>query len=107
MLYANDLAVDVVDSEADLQERLLDWKEIFDKHELRVSLEKTGVIWVEQQKKDLDIRLDGKKLNQQDSFIYLGERFARTAARIWKFAGDYKLGQVRGGKWDIATYLES
>ena len=28
LLYADDLAV-VVDSEADLQERLVDWKEIF------------------------------------------------------------------------------
>ena len=45
LLYADDLAV-VADSEADLQERLVDWKEIFCKHGLRVSLEKTGVFWV-------------------------------------------------------------
>ena len=62
----------VVDSEADLQEQLVDWKEILGKHTLRVSLEKTEVLWVGQQKKDLDIRLDGKKLNQRDSFVYLG-----------------------------------
>ena len=30
------------------------------------------MLWVRQQKKDLDIRLDGKKLNQQGSFVYLG-----------------------------------
>ena len=30
------------------------------------------MLWVEQQKKDLQIRLDGKKLNQRDSFVYLG-----------------------------------
>ena len=71
LLYANDLAV-VVDSEADLQERLVDWKDIFGKHGLRVSLEKMEVLWVGQQKKDLDVRLDGKKLNQRDSFVYLG-----------------------------------
>ena len=71
LLYADDLAV-VADSEADLQERLVDWKELFGKHGLRVSLAKTEVLWVEQQKKDLDIRLDGKKLNQGDSFVYLG-----------------------------------
>ena len=59
LLYADDLAV-VADSEADLQERLVDWKEIFCKRGLRVSLEKTGVFWVGQQKKDFDIRLDGK-----------------------------------------------
>ena len=73
LLYADDLAV-VADSEADLQERLVDWKEIFGKSglRLRVSLEKTEVLWVGQKKKDLDIRLDGKKLNQRDSFVYLG-----------------------------------
>ena len=33
---------------------------------------KMEVLWVGQQKKDLDIRLDGKKLNQRDSFVYMG-----------------------------------
>ena len=69
LLYADDLAV--ADTEADLQERLVDWKEIFSKHGLRVSLDKREVLWVGQQKKDLDIRLHGKKLNQRDSFVYL------------------------------------
>ena len=36
LLYADDLAV-VADSEADLQEQLVDWKEIVGKHGLRVS----------------------------------------------------------------------
>ena len=40
LLYADELA----DSEVDLQEWLVDWKEIFDKHGLRVSLEKTDVL---------------------------------------------------------------
>ena len=30
------------------------------------------MLWVGHQKKDLDIRLKGKKLNQQDIFVYLG-----------------------------------
>ena len=70
LLYADDLEV-VADIEADLQEQLVDWKEIFGKHGLNVS-KKTEVLWVGQQKKDLDIRLDGKKLSQRDSFVYLG-----------------------------------
>ena len=41
----------VVDSEADLQDRLVEWKEIFGRYGLRVSLEKTEVFWVGQQKK--------------------------------------------------------
>ena len=31
---------------------------------MRVSLEKIEVLWVGQQNRDLDIRLDGKKPNQ-------------------------------------------
>ena len=81
LLYADDLAV-VADSEADFQERLVDWKE----HGQRISLEKTEVLWVEQQKKDFDIKLDRKKLNQRDSFVYLGgavygDGSTETAAR--------------------------
>ena len=71
LLYSDDLA-SVADSEVDLQERLEDWKEIFCKHGPRVSLEKTEVLWVGQQKKYLDMRLDRKKLNQRGSFVYLG-----------------------------------
>ena len=54
LMYADDLAV-VADSEADLQDRLVEWKEIFGRHGLRVSLEKTGVLWVRQQNKVLHI----------------------------------------------------
>ena len=38
----------------------------------KISIEKTEVLWVGQQKKDLDTKLDGKKLKQRDSFVYLG-----------------------------------
>ena len=40
----------VADSDADLQ-RLVEWKEIFGRYGLRVSLEKTWVLWVGHQKK--------------------------------------------------------
>ena len=43
LMYADDLAV-VADSEADLQEWLVEWKEIFGRHGLRVYLEKTEVL---------------------------------------------------------------
>ena len=88
----------VADSEAELQDRLEERKEVAGRHGLRVR-KKMEVFWVGQQNKDLDIRLDGKKLNQRDSFVYLGGGFAGTATRRRKFAGQYKLGRVRGGKW--------
>ena len=50
LLYADDLAV-VVDGEADLQEQLIEWKDSFSRHGLRVRLEKTEVMWVGHRKK--------------------------------------------------------
>ena len=35
------------------------------------------MLWVAQQKTDLDIRLDGKKLNLRDSFVWSGLRGRR------------------------------
>ena len=42
------------------------------RHGLRVSLGKTEVMWVGQRRKELEILLDGEKLKQTDSFVYLG-----------------------------------
>ena len=108
-LYADDLAL-VADSETDLQERLVDWKEIFSKHGQRISLEKTEVLWVGQQKKDFDMKLDRKKLNQRDNFVYLagtvcGDGSTETDIRRRVQAGTSawrKVEGVMGG-----TYLES
>ena len=69
--YADDLAV-VADNEANFQERIVDWKEIFGKYGLRVSLEKMEVLLIGQQNIYIDIRLDGKKLKKRDTFVYLG-----------------------------------
>ena len=63
LIDADDLAV-VANSEADLQEQWVEWKEIFGRHGLRVSLEKTEVLWVGQQNNDLDIGLEVKKQKQ-------------------------------------------
>ena len=71
LLYADDVTV-VADEETDLQEQLIEWKDMFNRHGLRVSLEKTEVMWVGPRRKELDIHLDGKKLKRRDSFVYLG-----------------------------------
>ena len=52
LLYAAGLAV-VADGEANLQEQLNEWKDIFSRHRLRVRLVKTGVMWVGFRKKEL------------------------------------------------------
>ena len=71
MMYADDLAI-TAESKQDLQEVLEEWKGVFEKHGLRMGLEKTEVIWVEHQREELNIRLDGKEIKQVGGFVYLG-----------------------------------
>ena len=51
---------------------MVEWNELFVRYGGRIHLEKTGVLCVGQQNRDLYIRLEGKKPNQRDSFVYLG-----------------------------------
>ena len=54
-------------------EVLEEWKAVFEKHGLRMILEKTNVIWwVGHQREELNIRLDGKEIKQVDGFVHLG-----------------------------------
>ena len=53
-----------------MQEILGEWKEAFHKHGLKISLEKTEVIWVRQQRKEMNIRLEGK-IREGNRFEYL------------------------------------
>ena len=39
---------------------------------LKLNLEKTEVLHIGHQREELDIELEGKKLNKRDSFVYLG-----------------------------------
>ena len=52
LLYAGGLAV-VEDGEANLQEQLIEWKDIFSRYGLRVRLVKTEVMWVGFRRKEL------------------------------------------------------
>ena len=52
----------------------------------------TEVMLVEQRMKDLDIRLDGKKLKQRDSCVYLGGASVGMAIRTPKMAGGLQQG---------------
>ena len=45
---------------------------MFEKHGLRISLEKTEVMWIGHQREELNIRLGGKEIKQVDGFVYLG-----------------------------------
>ena len=71
IMYADDLAI-IAESKQDLQEVLEEWKGVFEKHGLRMNLEKTEVMWVGHQREELNISLDGKEIKQVDGFVYLG-----------------------------------
>ena len=70
---------------------------MFTGHGLKTNLEKTEVLHIGHQKEELDIELEGKKLTQGDSFVYLGRavcgdgkterevrRKAQTGANAWR-----------------------
>ena len=71
LLYADDLAV-VMESKQELQEVLVEWKDLFERHGLRMSLDKTEVLSVGSQRQELGITLGGRDIKQGDSFTYLG-----------------------------------
>ena len=60
MMHADDLAI-IAESKQELQEVLEEWKGVFKKHGLRMSREKTEVMWIGHQRSS---KLDG--------FVYLG-----------------------------------
>ncbi len=71
LLYADDLAL-VANSKQELHETLGEWNGLFTRHSLKINLAKTKVLHIGHQTVELDIELEGKKLTQGDSFVYLG-----------------------------------
>ena len=71
LLYPDDLAL-VTNGKQELQETMEEWNGLFIKHGLKLNLEKTEVLHIGHQREQLDIELEGKILNQRDSFVYLG-----------------------------------
>ena len=73
LLYADDLAM-VANGK---QETVEEWNGLFTRHALKLNLEKTEVLHIGHQREELDIELEGKKLTQRDSFVYLGGAVCR------------------------------
>ena len=71
LLYADDLAL-VTNGKQELHETMEEWNGLFIKHGLKLNLEKTEVLHIGHQREELDIELEGKILNQRDSFVYIG-----------------------------------
>ncbi len=96
LLYADNLAL-VANGKQNLQESLEEWHGLFTRYGLKIYLEKTEVLHIGHQREELDIELDGKKLTQGDSFVYLGgavcgdgkterevRRRAQAGANTWR-----------------------
>ena len=71
LLFADDLAR-VANDKQELQETMEEWNGLLTKHGLKLNLEKMEVLHIGHQREELDIELEGKKLAQLDSFVYLG-----------------------------------
>ena len=73
------------------QEILDEWNGLFTRHGLKLNLEKTEVLHIGHQREELDIELEGKKLTQRDSFVYLGEAVCEDGEReVWQTSGSQK-----------------
>ena len=71
LLCADELAL-VANGKQELQKIPEEWKGLFTKDGLKHNLEKTEVLRIGQQREEVGIELEGKKLTQRDSFVYLG-----------------------------------
>ena len=104
MMYADDLAI-IAESKQELQEVLEEWKGVFEKHGLRMSLEKTELMWVEHRRDELNIKLDGKEIKQVGGFVYLGgmvkeDGHSEAEVRLRTQAGANAWRKVEGVMFD-------
>ena len=112
--YADDLAL-VANDKQELQETLLEWNELFTRHGLKLSLDKTEVLHIGHQREELEIELEGKKLTQGNNFVYIGgavsgdgkterevRRRAQAGANAWRAAdgvmADWRISKRLNGK---------
>ena len=71
LLYADNLALVANDNQV-LQETLDEWNWLFTRNGLKINRVITEVLHISHLREELDIELEGKKLTQGDSFVYLG-----------------------------------
>ena len=85
-LYADGLAM-VVDWKADLQEQLIEWEDIFSRHGLRGTLEKTGVILGGREGNSWKYTWMWKSLSKETVLYTWKEQYVGMAIQAPKVAG--------------------
>ena len=96
LLYADDRAI-VAEDKEELNGSLEEWKEAFKQHGLRVNLENTEVLSIGAHREELNIKLEGRTIRQNNSFIYIGgavssdgrsetevRRRVQAGANVWR-----------------------
>ena len=97
LLYADDLAI-VAEDKEEWNESLEEWKEAFKQHGLRVNLEKTEVLSIGAYREELNIKLEGRTIRQNSSFIYLGVAVSSDGRSETEVRRTRKLEQMHGGR---------
>ena len=82
IMYADDLVI-VADHREELQGALEEWNDMLKKHGLKMNIDKTEVMWVEE-----------KDIKQVKVEIYL-----RTGVWMWRFDAEYKQERMPGETW--------
>ena len=67
LLYVDALAL-VANGKQELQKTLEEWNGLFIRHGMKLSLEKTEVLHIGHQREELDIEVEGKKLDSGRQF---------------------------------------
>ena len=70
LVYVDGLAL-VANDKQELLDTLEEWNGMCTRHWLKINLKETDVLHIGHQREELDIELEGKKLTQGDSFVYL------------------------------------
>ena len=97
--YADDLAL-VANGKQELQESLEEWNGLFTRHGLKINLEKTEVLHIGNHREELDIELEGEKLTQGDSFVYVG------GGSVWRWEdGDRGMSKSTGRSERVESSL--
>ena len=71
LLCAENLAL-VANGKQELHEILEEWNGLFTRNGLKLNQDKTEVLHIGHQREELEIELEGNKLTQRDTFVYLG-----------------------------------
>ena len=95
LIYADDLAL-VVNGKQELQESLEEWNGLFTRHGLKIKQE-DGSAHIGHHREELDTELEGKKLTQGDSFVYLGGALCGDGkTERERYVGEHRPERTRG-----------